>query len=413
MLPFMNIIKLHLTSLFATLLLCFAGSLPLQAQEDRPPFRDWLETLRAEALDEGISAETLDRVLPSIEEPVERVVELDRSQPEFMQTFSGYMRNRISDARIDRGRALLEEHSELFARIQAEYGVQPHYLVAFWALESNFGDFTGGFSVVNALATLAYDPRRSGFFRRELITALRIIDQGHIAHEQMSGSWAGAMGQCQFMPSTFQRYAVDGDGDGRIDIWNSLPDIFASAGNFLSESGWRGDERWGREVLLPDDFDYTLTGTGVRKSVAEWSALGVRRTDGNPLGNIQDMEGSILLPAGADGPAFIGYNNFRTTLVWNRSNFYAISVGHLADRFMGGGPMVNMTEEERALSRDEVIEMQETLNELGHNAGEADGIPGSQTRAAIRKFQSDNGLPTDGYASYELLTTLRLVSLSE
>lgn len=405
----------QISTYLPTLLLGLVGSLPLQAQEasEPSPFQAWLEDLRLEALDDGVSASTLDSVFPTIEEPVERVVELDRSQPEFMQTFAGYMHNRISDARIARGQALLDEHSELFARIQAEYGVQPHYLVSFWALESNFGDFTGGFSVINALATLAYDPRRSDFFRQELITALHIIDQGHIAHADMTGSWAGAMGQCQFMPSTFQHYAVDGDGDGRIDIWNSLPDVFASAGNFLSQSGWRGDERWGREVVLPEGFDYSLAGGNVRKSVAEWNAMGITRIDGSPLGNIEDMQGTLLLPAGANGPAFIGYNNFRTTLVWNRSNNYAISVGHLADRFAGGGPIVNMGEEERAMTRAEVIEIQEMLNELGHNAGQADGIPGSQTRSAIRAFQTESGLPSDGHASHDLLTMLRLVVLSE
>ena len=216
-----------------------------------------------------------------VEEPIPRVLELDKSQPEFVQTFAGYMRNRLSDARIERGKSLLVEHKDLFNRIQQQYGVQPHYLVSFWALESNFGDFTGGFSVVNALATLAYDPRRSDFFRSELLTALRIIEEGHIPVEQMSGSWAGAMGQCQFMPSTFYAYARDGDGDGRVDIWNSVPDVFASAANYLSQNGWQGDERWGREVILPDGFDFTQTGTGVRKTVTQWNSLGIRRVNGN------------------------------------------------------------------------------------------------------------------------------------
>ena len=408
--------KKILFSVSSILLLLVWQSLPTRAQNQpvqEQPFQEWLAELRAEALDRGIRANTLDQVLSTVEEPLERVLELDRSQPEFMQTFSGYMRNRISEARIERGRALLDEHRELFARIQREYDVQPHYLVSFWALESNFGDFTGGFSVVNALATLAYDPRRSGFFRGELLTALHIIDDGHIEAQRMSGSWAGAMGQCQFLPSTFARYGVDGDGDGRIDIWNSLPDIFASAANFLSQSGWKGDERWGREVILPDDFDFTLTGNNTRKTVTEWNAMGVRRADGSPLGT-SDMEGTILLPAGAEGPAFIGYNNFRTTLVWNRSNFYAISVGHLADRFAGEGPIRYMPEnEERALSRDEVIELQEILNALGMDAGTPDGILGSQTRNAVREFQASNGLPTDGHASFDLLATLRVIAQTE
>ena len=384
--------------------LLFSASVSL-AQEQS--FDEWLKELRAEALGLGISEATLDAALTLVEEPIPRVLELDKSQPEFVQTFAGYMRNRLSDARIERGKSLLVEYKDLFNRIQQQYGVQPHYLVSFWALESNFGDFTGGFSVVNALATLAYDPRRSDFFRNELLTALRIIEEGHIPVEQMSGSWAGAMGQCQFMPSTFYTYARDGDGDGRVDIWNSVPDVFASAANYLSQNGWQSDERWGREVILPDDFDFTLTGTGIRKTVTQWNSLGIRRVNGNALGNA-DMLGSIVLPAGSQGPAFLVYDNFRTTMVWNRSTFYAISVGHLADRFVGGGPIINMPSvEERPLSRNEVIELQGLLNAQGIDAGTPDGIMGSRTRAAIRTFQEKANIPTDGYANFDLLETIR------
>lgn len=384
--------------------LLFSASVSL-AQEQS--FDEWLKELRAEALGLGISESTLDAALTLVEEPIPRVLELDKSQPEFVQTFAGYMRNRLSDARIERGKSLLVEYKDLFNRIQQQYGVQPHYLVSFWALESNFGDFTGGFSVVNALATLAYDPRRSDFFRNELLTALRIIEEGHIPVEQMSGSWAGAMGQCQFMPSTFYTYARDGDGDGRVDIWNSVPDVFASAANYLSQNGWQSDERWGREVILPDDFDFTLTGTGIRKTVTQWNSLGIRRVNGNALGNA-DMLGSIVLPAGSQGPAFLVYDNFRTTMVWNRSTFYAISVGHLADRFVGGGPIINMPSvEERPLGRNEVIELQGLLNAQGIDAGTPDGIMGSRTRAAIRTFQEKANIPTDGYANFDLLETIR------
>lgn len=382
----------------------FTSSLSL-AQEQS--FEEWLEDLRTEAISQGISNETLDAAFSTVETPIARVLELDRSQPEFVQTFTGYMRNRMSQARIERGQALLEEHRDLFQRIQQEYGVQPHYLVSFWALESNFGDFTGGFSVINALATLAYDPRRQDMFRGEILTALRIIEEGHISAERMTGSWAGAMGQCQFMPSTFYKYAKDGDGDGRIDIWNSVPDVFASAANFLSQSGWRGDERWGREIILPDGFDFTLTGTGVRKSVTDWNRLGITRVNGSPLGNAE-LEGSIILPAGSNGPAFLAYNNFRTTMVWNRSTYYAISVGHLADRFVGGGPIEHMPEnEERPMSRELVTELQTLLNAQGVDAGTADGILGSRTRAAVRAYQEKASLPTDGYPSFELLEQLR------
>lgn len=393
--------------LFSIASLCLFSFFSTSLLAQQQSFEDWLIELKVEAISQGISEETIEASFALVEEPIPRVLELDRSQPEFVQTFAGYMRNRISDARIRRGQSLLVEYSDLFQRIKDEYGIQPHYLVSFWALESNFGDYTGGFSVINALATLAYDPRRSDMFRRELLTALKIIDEGHIAVDQMSGSWAGAMGQCQFMPSTFYSYARDGDGDGRIDIWNSVPDVFASAANYLSQNGWQGDERWGREVILPDGFDFTQTGTGVRKTVTEWNTTGVRRIDGSRLGNAE-MQGSIVLPAGAQGPAFLVYQNYRTTMVWNRSTFYAISVGHLADRFVGGGPIENMPSgEERPLTRSEVIELQGILNEQGIDVGNADGILGSQTRAGIRAIQARIGIPTDGYANSELLESLR------
>lgn len=379
------------------------AAIPAPAQS----FTDWLADLRREASSLGISDPTLNTALDSVIEPLPRVIELDRSQPEFVQTFTGYMRNRMSDRRIERGRRMLAEHRELFAEIKQKYGVQPHYLAAFWALESNFGDETGGFSVVNALATLAYDPRRSDFFRAELLTALRIIDEGHIPAEQMTGSWAGAMGQCQFMPSTFMSYAVDGDGDGKINIWASLPDVFASAGNYLSKIGWKPDERWGREVVLPADFDFAMSGTDVRKTVSEWSSLGIVRADGSALGNA-DIVGSIIVPAGANGPAFLAYNNFNTILNWNRSTFYGIAVGHLADRFAGEGPIQHMpATEERALAREEVMEMQQLLNALGFDTGTPDGVAGSRTREAIRNYQLRNNLQADGYVSYEMLALLR------
>ncbi|HEY0963551.1 MAG TPA: lytic murein transglycosylase [Pseudomonadales bacterium] len=376
--------------------------------EPEQDFATFIADLRAEALSRGISAATIDQAFAMLAEPLPRVIELDRSQPEFVLTFSRYMNNAISSTRIERGRSLLAEHRELFAEVQQKYGVQPHYLTSFWGLESNFGQNTGGFSVLNAVATLAWDPRRAQMFREQFLTALRIIDEGHITAEGMTGSWAGAMGQLQFMPDTFDAYAVDGDGDGKIDIWNSLPDVMHSAANYLSQAGWNGDERWGREVLLPDNFDFGLADTSVRKTVTEWNALGVKRADGQPLGNA-DIQGSIIVPAGVEGPAFIGYNNFRTTMVWNRSAFYAIAVGHLADRFMGEGPIRNMpANEEQPLSRAEVLELQMRLNNLGFDAGVPDGAVGSRTREAVRLYQISAGLPADSYVSSALLARLRM-----
>ena len=377
----------------------------LLAQENEQSFADWLAELRAEARELGISEATL-RELDNLQ-PLERVMELDSSQPEFVQTFTRYLGLRVTPNQVARGQSLLQQHSVLLEQVRQRYGVQPHYLVAFWAVESNYGRSTGGFSVLEALATLAFDPRRADFFRRQLLTALQIIDDGHIQAERMSGSWAGAMGQLQFMPNIFYQYGIDGDQDGRIDIWNSLPDIFHSAANFLSQSGWRGDERWGREVLLTEDFDFSLTGTSTRKPLQEWRDLGVTQLNGAPIPVAAGMEASVILPAGAQGPAFLGYANFRTTMTYNPSTFYALTVGHLADRYAGSGPIQRMPDNETAMSVADVRELQELLNRNGFDSGEPDGRVGRQTRAAIRAYQQSAGLPMDGYASVVLLQALR------
>lgn len=377
----------------------------LLAQENEQSFADWLAELRAEARELGISEATL-RKLDNLQ-PLERVMELDSSQPEFVQTFTRYLGLRVTPNQVARGQSLLQQHSVLLEQVRQRYGVQPHYLVAFWAVESNYGRSTGGFSVLEALATLAFDPRRADFFRRQLLTALQIIDDGHIQAERMSGSWAGAMGQLQFMPNIFYQYGIDGDQDGRIDIWNSLPDIFHSAANFLSQSGWRGDERWGREVLLTEDFDFSLTGTSTRKPLQEWRDLGVTQLNGAPIPVAAGMEASVILPAGAQGPAFLGYANFRTTMTYNPSTFYALTVGHLADRYAGSGPIQRMPDNETAMSVADVRELQELLNRNGFDSGEPDGRVGRQTRAAIRAYQQSAGLPMDGYASVVLLQALR------
>jgi len=386
---------------FALLLFFFLP--PLIAQDQT--FAEWREQLRAEAFSLGISEKTL-LAIDGLEAPLERVLELDNAQPEFIQTFTRYLSLRITPLQINRGQALLRQYAVLLEEVRQRYGVQPHYLISFWAIESNYGRATGGFSVLQALATLAYDPRRADFFRKELLTALKIIDDGHIAVDNMSGSWAGAMGQLQFLPSVFARYGIDGDNDGKIDIWNSLPDIFHSAANFLSQSGWRGDERWGREVLLPSNFDFSLTGTRTRKSLQEWNDLGIIQMNGSPI-PIANMQASVILPAGAGGPAFLTYANFRATMAYNPSTFYALTVGHLADRYTGGAAIQRMPENEQAMSAPDVQALQELLNTAGFDSGEPDGRVGSRTRTAIRAYQQNKGLLMDGYASLKLLEALR------
>lgn len=290
----------------------------------------WLAGVKQEARQKGISDATINAAFAGAK-PIPRVVELDRKQPEGRLTFAQYKQRVISDARIRKGRILLKEHSAELARASQKYGVPPQYIVALWGIETSYGENTGGFKVVPALATLAHDGRRAKFFRSELLNALRIIDEGHIRAVDMKGSWAGAMGQNQFMPSSFHAFAVDGNNDGRRNIWGSLPDVFASTANYLSKSGWKEDEKWGRAVKLPSGFSKSLTGTDTKKTLQQWQALGVRLPNGAALPNGGDIRASVVIPDGLNGPAFLAYNNYRVVLKWNRSTYFATSVGLLAD----------------------------------------------------------------------------------
>jgi membrane-bound lytic murein transglycosylase B len=303
------------------------------AVADDGGFTGFLAGVRTEALEKGIRPQTLDAALAGVTH-IDRVIELDRKQPEFTLSFNEYLGRIVSPARVEEGRRKLAENKALLTEIERRYGVQPRFVVALWGIETNFGRNTGGMSVVSSLATLAYDGRRSKYFRTELMNALTILDQGHIAPGSMVGSWAGAMGQCQFMPSTFLKFAVDWDGDGKRNIWTNRADALASAANYLSQEGWKGDQTWGRAVRLPADFPRTLLGAETRKTVREWAALGVRGADGKPL-PARDIPASIVLAEGTKGPPFLVYDNFRTIMKWNRSTFFALAAGHLADRIGG------------------------------------------------------------------------------
>ena len=313
-------------------LLSLAALSPAGAQDD---FETWKAGLRDDALAAGISAMTFDTAFDGVA-PIPRIIELDRYQPERTKTFAEYRKGSVSDTRVARGRAMLAENRALLDEIGAQYGVQPRFIVALWGLETNYGANTGGFPVIAALATLAYDTRRPEFFRRELLLALQILQEGHIAPADMKGSWAGAMGQAQFMPSSFMRYAHDQDGDGHKDIWGTRADVFASAATYLSSVGWRDDLTWGREVRLPEGFDMALAaasprGPFVKKLLSEWEALGVRRAEGGDLPD-RDIEGAIVLPDGPGGEAYMVYANYHALLDWNRSLFFATSIGLLSDR---------------------------------------------------------------------------------
>jgi membrane-bound lytic murein transglycosylase B len=292
-------------------------------------FPSFLAGVRQDALAAGIKPATLDRALGGLK-PIPRVLELDRKQPERVFTFAEYMDRLVPPQRIEAAKARLAENRPLLDEIGMKYGVQPRFIVALWGIESDFGRGTGGFPVIGALATLAYDGRRSAFFRKELLNALKILDHGDIAPEAMIGSWAGAMGQSQFMPSSYLSYAVGWRGDGRRDIWNRKEDVFASIANYLSRVGWRGNQTWGREVRLPPGFDRSLAGIDTVKPLAEWQRLGVRRADGGDL-PVGESAAALIFPGGDDGPALLAYDNFRTILKWNNSLFFASAVGRLAD----------------------------------------------------------------------------------
>jgi lytic murein transglycosylase len=282
------------------------------------------------------------------------------------------------------------------------YGVPRAVILGVWGMETNYGSFTGNFYVVRALATLSYVRYRGDFFRNELLTALEILEQDHIERDTMRGSWAGAMGQTQFMPTSFVRFAVDGDGDGRRDIWASIPDAIASTANYLKEHGWTRGLPWGYEVALPDGFDFR----NLRQTFAGWSGLGVSRVDGRPLPGAG--EATLFLPAGASGPAFLVTANYDVIKAYNASDAYALAVGHLGDRVMGGPAIQgDWPTNERMLGKEERVEVQKRLAALGFYQGETDGKHGSRTRSAVREFQLKRGLTADGYANLALLEQLR------
>lgn len=306
------------------------------------PFNEWLVDVRQQAREQGISQKTIDEALTNLQ-PIQKVIDLDRKQPEGTMTFEQYRTRVVTADRIKKGREMMRLHAKELAAAEQKYGVPAEYIVALWAIETNFGQNTGGFDVINALATLAWDGRRHDFFKKELMDALRILDQGHVTHENMKGSWAGAMGQNQFMPSSFHRFAVDGDGDGRKDIWGDLSDVFASTANYLHTVGWKQGQTWGREIRIPaslqglvDSEQGTGLNTRARKSLEEWKRLGVTQVNGQPIPVVPGMTASIVQPDGKGKPAYLVYDNYRCFMHWNKSVYFATSVGLLANEIAKG-----------------------------------------------------------------------------
>jgi len=382
---------------------------PVSAALDDSAFRACLLNLQSDAAARGIPQSVVQRAFAGITTADPRVIELDRRQPEFLLSFWRYVGNAASDQRIATGRQMLVQHAALLGRVQAQYGVQPEVLTAFWGLESNYGGNLGDFPTIRSLSTLACDERRAKFFQAELVEALRMIAVDRIEPATMRGSWAGAFGNTQFMPSTFTGNAIDYDGDGRRDLFRSLPDVFASSANFLRNSGWRAGEVAAHEITLPANFPWDQADPSIEKSNAEWAALGVRRIDGQPLGAPQDST-AIGLPAGHRGPAFLLLPNFKVILRWNRSLLYGLGIHILSERIAGRPGMTAVqTWAEAPLAATDIVEMQDVLRRLGHYPDPSDGLVGPKTRAAIRAYQASIGLPQDGFPDQDLMTRLRSV----
>lgn len=367
-------------------------------------FEEFLDQVRKTATEQGVSKSTIDKAFFELT-PRPSAIASDKAQAEFNQNFWHYVNKRVNKVRLNNGKDTLKNNASLLSKTSEKYGVPAYVIVAFLGLESNYGNYMGSESLIRSLATLAYDKRRSKFFTRELIAVLKLMDKKTIPFDA-TGSWAGAMGAVQFMPTNVIAYGVDANNDGKLDLWNEKADIYASAANFLNKLGWKKGEKWGREALIPKNFDYQLTGLNNEKTVNEWAALGVRRGNNSNLPK-SNFKASLIVPMGHKGPAFLVYRNFDAIMGWNRSILYALSVAYLSDRLNGNAKLSAKTIDEPLLSKEDIMQIQNTLNLLGYDTGTPDGMAGSKTRKATRQFQSDIGLTADGYVGYELFQQLQ------
>ncbi|WP_375201142.1 lytic murein transglycosylase [Hyphococcus sp.] len=388
----------------------FAAVSLSSAQAAPADFERWLESFRAEAAAAGISQSVLDEALTGLTiNP--RVYELNDNQPEFSRGIWDYLDSAVSATRVNNGKTKYLENQRLLTLIESAYGVDAEIVAAIWGLESSYGAIMGSHDAIQALATLAFEGRRTGYGRSQLIGALKIIQHGYAERDELKGSWAGAMGHTQFIPTTYLAYAVDHDGDGKRDIWSNLGDVFASTANYLSVSGYRAGDPWGLEVRLPAGFDYALADSDVKKAVVEWAAGGVEAIRGPGLIERFDpnMRGRLIIPAGARGPAFIVFDNFGAILKYNRSTAYALAVSLLSEEIAGrnGAIVTAWPRDDRPLSLDERKALQQALKDRGFDPGPVDGIIGAGTKRALRAWQIQAGLPADGYASAKVLDALR------
>ncbi len=343
---------------------------------------------------------------------IKRVVELDKRQPEFTQTFEQYIKARVTNYHVITGKQKLIQHKTLFDRLEKQYGVPRQYLVAFWGLETVFGKHKGKMSVLNSLATLACDQRRSEFFTQELFQLFTLLEEKKVTKDQLQGSWAGAMGHMQFMPSAFAKYAVDGDNDGKVDIWQSEEDALTTAANYLNQIGWQHKERWGREVLLPKDFDYAKVAFDQYYPLSHFQQLAIKKTNKLPLSNY-NIEAELFLPAGHQGPAFLLYPNFNVIMTWNLSKSYALSVGILANKLIGAQGIQAFADNQQSAvySVTQMKSLQENLNLIGFETGEPDGIWGPRSRHAIRLFQLKHQLIADGFPNKEVFVVIEQLTI--
>ena len=336
-----------------------------------------------------------------------RIMDLLDAQPEFTKSFWDYLDLLVNEDRIQNGRAILAQHRATFDAVEKAYGVDRHFIAAIWGVESNYGTQIGERSVIRSTATLACVGRRQDYFREEFLSALEILARGDVKADHLKGSWAGAFGPTQFMPTSFKRYAVDFDGDGRRDVVDSVPDVIASTANNLKKDGWVAGQTWGYEIVVPEGFNFMLADRSRVMSVREWERLGIRRAGGKAFPRADDRA-YLLVPAGAQGPGFLMLQNFRVIMKYNPAEAYALAIGHLADRLRGGEPFVQAwPRHERVLTRAERYELQQHLAARGYDVGEPDGRLGGKTRNALRQFQSSVGHVPDGFASAAILERLR------
>lgn len=385
--------------------LCLAATLAAPALAQDASFQQCLDGLRPTARANGVNETTFRAHTDSLQPLMSVIGNLD-AQPEFKTPIWDYLTVLVDPQRVEEGAQRLQQNAELLQRVQQRFGVDPATVVAVWGVESNYGQGFGKTPIVQSLATLSCYGRRQAYFRTEFYSALRLLQAGHFPPERLQGSWAGAFGHTQFMPSTYERLAVDFDGDGRADLIDSVPDALASTANFLQRAGWRQELPWGFEVKLPEGFSVLGEGRRTKRPGSEWTARGVQRVDGTPVP--ADMSLGLLAPAGAQGPAFLVTRNFDAIYSYNAAESYGLAIAHLADRLRGGGPFVTpWPTDDLGLTRAERRELQTLLLARGHDIGEVDGLLGEKTRSAVRAEQTRLGWEATGRAGQKILKALR------